>query len=414
MARASASRSPSPARDSACDGWCRNLLARPLASASSTRAGSSPLREARARLGELGLAVLLGAPAQLDDRGHGGARALRHARNSATLALDDRLGVGDRGAPALGALLDDVAQVVDGVEEDVLAASATSASTSRGTAKSTMNIGRWRRALSARSISPLPRIGSVRRGAGDDDVEFGDARGQVGERDRLRRRSARRTPRRARACGWRRPPSAGAARRSRWRRARPSRPRRSGSSRVRERSPKTFCASLSAAAAIESDCAPSAVSRAHLLRHREGVLEEARRACEPSVPAPSALRTACFTWPEDLRLAQHHGIEPGGDAEGVAHGGFLGVAVEVRARGRRPRARPGASSQARTGAVVVGAAVRPRCGCRWRRAPPRRRPGWRGELAPARRPARSGGKASFSRTSRGALWWLMPRTEGAW
>ena len=32
---------------------------------------------------------------------------------------------------------------------------------SRGTARSTMNIGRWRRAFSARSTAPSPMIGSV-------------------------------------------------------------------------------------------------------------------------------------------------------------------------------------------------------------------------------------------------------------
>ena len=46
-----------------------------------------------------------------------------------------------------------------------------------------MNIGRWRRAFSARSTTPLPRIGSELRRARDDDVVLRELRRQVGERD---------------------------------------------------------------------------------------------------------------------------------------------------------------------------------------------------------------------------------------
>ena len=78
--------------------------------------------EAPLRLGELGFAVLVGAPAQLDDRGDRGARALPlaetlppGARRSPRLRPPPR---GRLSAPSCTI----VAEVVDGVEEDVLAA----------------------------------------------------------------------------------------------------------------------------------------------------------------------------------------------------------------------------------------------------------------------------------------------------
>ena len=65
---------------------------------------------------------------------------------------------------------------------------------------------------------------------------------------------------------------------------------------VRERSPKRFCASLSAAAAIETDCAPREVSLRTCFA-TANVLRKSPPSIGPSVPRPSAARTDCFTWP---------------------------------------------------------------------------------------------------------------------
>jgi hypothetical protein len=65
---------------------------------------------------------------------------------------------------------------------------------------------------------------------------------------------------------------------------------------VRERSPKMFCASFKAAAAMEIDCAPSAVSVRTCLA-TANVCWKSLFSVEPSVPALSAVRTDCFTWP---------------------------------------------------------------------------------------------------------------------
>ena len=65
---------------------------------------------------------------------------------------------------------------------------------------------------------------------------------------------------------------------------------------VRDRSPKTFCASFSAAAAIEIDCAPSAVS-VRTCFATEKVFWKSRLSIGPSVPMFPAVRTDCFTCP---------------------------------------------------------------------------------------------------------------------
>jgi hypothetical protein len=67
---------------------------------------------------------------------------------------------------------------------------------------------------------------------------------------------------------------------------------------------------------------------AHLLGHREGLLEE-RPSWPPTVPAPSATRSACFTWPRIWGSPRTMESRPGSDAEGVAHGRLAAVAVDV-------------------------------------------------------------------------------------
>jgi hypothetical protein len=67
---------------------------------------------------------------------------------------------------------------------------------------------------------------------------------------------------------------------------------------------------------------------AHLLGHREGLLEQ---LVQQRAQGAGVLRHArrLLHLAEDLRLAQHHRIEPAGDAEHVAHGIAAGQGVQV-------------------------------------------------------------------------------------
>jgi hypothetical protein len=69
---------------------------------------------------------------------------------------------------------------------------------------------------------------------------------------------------------------------------------------------------------MEMDCAPERRFRAHLLGHGEGLLEELvqRRAQGPrALGGPDRL----LDLSQDLRLADHHGVEAASDPERVLH-----------------------------------------------------------------------------------------------
>ena len=121
---------------------------------------------------------------------------------------------------------------------------------------------------------------------------------------------------------------------------------------------------------------------------------------------------------EDLRLAQHHRIEPGGDAEGMARRGavfqHVGVGLEL---GRRDAAVLG---QPVDGRPDQGRPVRrmrrprtARCGCRWTGAPPPGAARWQAlAQAPAAPPCSwSGANANRPRRSSGAVVWFRPRAK---
>src|SRR5476651_2070122 len=80
---------------------------------------------------------------------------------------------------------------------------------------------------------------------------------------------------------------------------------------------KMRCDSRTAAAAIDTLCADLG-GAAHFLGDREAALEQlvqiGAQAARLVGGADGVLDLA-----EDLRLAQHHRVQPGGDAEGVAH-----------------------------------------------------------------------------------------------
>ncbi len=73
-------------------------------------------------------------------------------------------------------------------------------------------------------------------------------------------------------------------------------------------------------------CADAGI-RAHALGHRKGVLQQTlhRRAQHLCV---ARLLVGVLHLAEDLRLAQHHRVQPGGDAEHMANGRVFVVAIQ--------------------------------------------------------------------------------------
>ena len=211
-----------------------------------------------------------------------------------------------------------------------------------------MNIGACRRALTTRSSSPLPRIGSVlavqvttmsnsagARASRSSVIASAPKRvGEllaalqraVGDRDRLA------------AC----------ARRSASRRARSSRPRRSAAAAARRVDGKMRSRELHRGGRHRDRRAADVGLRAHVLRHGERALEQPVRARSPSVPADSACAHRLLHLAEDLRLAQHHRVEPARDAERVRAPPARAAACRGTATANRPARRWKSSSQRAT------------------------------------------------------------------
>ena len=68
---------------------------------------------------------------------------------------------------------------------------------------------------------------------------------------------------------------------------------------------------------------------AHFLGYREGTLEQLMQVSAQTTGGVG-LAHRIFHLAQDLRFAQHHRIQPGGDAEGMAHGIVLRQRVEIR------------------------------------------------------------------------------------
>ena len=133
-----------------------------------------------------------------------------------------------------------------------------------------------------------------------------------------------------------------------------------------------------------------------------------RRRCPPA----SATLRASRTWPEDLALAQDHGVDTGGHAEEVGDGGLVVVAVDVvgQVAGRHARpARPGSRWR------------RPRRGGTWCRgvdlgAVAGGQEGHLGQVLPAGEVAQSlrdvapAGRLARSSTGSGTVRWFSPTT----
>ena len=227
-----------------------------------------------------------------------------------------------------------------------------------------MNIGRCRRAFSARSTAPRPMIGSELAVQRDDDVELVQARRQVGEAASPRRRSARPAPRRARsvrlATAMR---LAAGAPRSGSRRARSSRRRRRTAPWSRRRSSNS-CDGQAHRGGGHADRVGADLGRgAHFLGDRERALEQlVQRACR-ACRRCSASRTASFIWPricgspstiESSPLATRN-------AWRAADGAFEHVGVRAQRRRRhaadagQPVDAPASTALARRRRVDLGA-----------------------------------------------------------
>jgi len=228
---------------------------------------------------------------------------------------------------------------------------------SRGTARSTMNIGRWRRALIARSTVPLPRRGASSRCRTRRYRIRAGAR-QIAQLDRVAvKRCASAVP--APACGW---PRDG---------ARLLRGEMGGAqfdhlARADEQdllllqAGKMRAASFTDAAAIDTTLAPICV----LVRTSLATAKERWNNCAAAFPA-------CLPIPPGApppssgpgsAARQHHRFQAGGDAKRVAHCLFLGQGVDV---GFTPAASCGDNRPSTT--AVPAARLRNstvRCGCK--------------------------------------------------
>jgi hypothetical protein len=206
-----------------------------------------------------------------------------------------------------------------------------------------MKIGRRRRAL-ARSTMPRPMIGSAL--AVHDTTMSNFRRGSRAARSA--QRAAIDAPKRCElfaaldgAVGHH-DGASGCCARSAWRTVRSSRRRRRTA--PGSRAGPRRCAGPAAlpAAAIDTECAPiSVVERTSLATANERWNSWCR--CVPSEPASCATRDRFLHLAEDLRFAQHHRVQAGGDAEGVAHGLTVGQHVQMRVE--LPRGKPLAMCQ---------------------------------------------------------------------
>jgi hypothetical protein len=105
------------------------------------------LGQALAGAGQFQRAPLVGLGVELADEGHraaGGVALVQPVHEALHAGVDDGLGLRHGGLAAGLAGLHHLGQVVDGVQVDVVQL-LDSGSMSRGTARSTMNMGRWRR-----------------------------------------------------------------------------------------------------------------------------------------------------------------------------------------------------------------------------------------------------------------------------
>ena len=216
-----------------------------------------------------------------------------------------------------------------------------------------MNIGRCWRAFSARSTAPRPMIGSE---LAVHETTMSNSARRAGRSARriasAPKRPASFSPRSQRAVGDRHRARLRAPRNG-WPRARSSR-RRRRTARVISRRSSNSCDASRTDGGGHADRVRADLGRACALPWRPRTSAgTSGAACVPSVPALVGLAHRLLHLAEDLRLAEHHRIEPAGDAERVPRGGAAFAArrrasrsvLAAARRRRRPASRwPGATS----------------------------------------------------------------------
>ena len=170
--------------------------------------------------------------------------------------------------------------------------------------------------------------GQRARRTGDDDVLPGDDVGQVVQRHCLAREAVRPAPRRARACGWRRSRRADAVLRSASRASSIISPAPMNSTFCSATLGKMRSASRTAAAAIDTELAPISV-RLRTSFATEKVLLKQLVQHQPQRARLLGAAHRLLHLAEDLRLAQHHGVEPARHAEGMLHRALPRQGVDV-------------------------------------------------------------------------------------
>jgi hypothetical protein len=133
------------------------------------------------------------------------------------------------------------------------------------------------------------------------------------------------------------------------------------------RSSNSWPARRTAAAAMLMECAPISVE----VRTSLATANERWNSWFSVVPRAPAFGCAhgVFHLAQDLRLAQHHGVQPAGHAEGVAGGMAVLQTVGVRAQRVGRNAAELASQPSVGSSSGVHRRNRFRCGCRWKRWP---------------------------------------------
>ena len=171
---------------------------------------------------------------------------------------------------------------------------------------------------------------------------------------------------------------------------------------------KSVSASRVAAAAIETEFAPISVELRTSLATKKGALKQLVQQHAERAGMFGRLH-GIFQLAEYLRLAQHHGIQSAGHAKGVLHCFFARQLVKIRLE----LAAPSTDENPPASALPPPAfqyCNKFRYDCRSKRSP---------LPLPGRRPTRSrkacsmasSGNATCSRTSSGAVWWLMPKAN---
>lgn len=161
--------------------------------------------------------------------------------------------------------------------------------------------------------------------------------------------------------------------------------------------------------------APDGGGCAHFLGNREGGLEEVIEHGAQTVGVAGHF-FGLFHLADDLRFAEHHGVEAGGHSEGVLGGLFLHEGVDVRLKFRAAdvfafanEAEHGVPGGVRVfdGAVDFGAVAG---GTEWRPRECRPSACWRtgSRMWPMVSAISSGPKATRSRTETGAVVWFRP------